>query len=114
MQHPNRTLVAVGVLALAIGMLNALRPAHSQTDSALPAGEHLQIISTLLPSGIQQVLIVDTAVQSLAIYHVEPVNGKVQLKSVRRFAWDLQMEQFNGQVPLPSELREMRPAESGR
>ena len=89
----------------------AQQPAHSQTASASGrgAGEELQIVSVMLPSGVQQLTILDVAGRTLAIYHVEPTAGKLQLKSVRRLAWDLQMEHFNGQSPLPSELRQVQP-----
>jgi hypothetical protein len=83
---------------------------HSQSsDGKAPDDGRLQVISTLLPSGVQQLAIVDTRSRSLAVYHIEPTAGKVQLRSVRNMLWDLQMEHFNGQSPLPSELRQVQP-----
>ena len=69
----------------------------------------LQIQSTMLPAGVQQLSVLDSQTKSLAVYHIEPSSGKLQLKSVRNLRWDLQMEHFNGQSPLPSELRQAQP-----
>lgn len=69
----------------------------------------MHVLSSMLPSGIQQIVVLDPAEKSMAVYHVEPLHGKIQLKSVRRVFWDLRMEQFNGQSPLPSELRQVQP-----
>ncbi len=73
------------------------------------ANDSLQIVSTMLPSGTQQIVVVEPAARTLAVYHVEPAQGKIQLKSVRNLVWDLRMENFNGQSPLPSELRQVEP-----
>ena len=69
-----------------------------------PASE-TQVLSTLLPNGVQQVLIVDTRLQTLAVYHVDPAMGKIQLRSVRNLQMDLAVEDFNTLEPLPREMR---------
>lgn len=79
-------------------------PVLSQTDSKR-AESDVQVLSTMLPGGTQQVVVVDSKAQSMAVYHVEPAQGRITLKSVRRLTWDLQMEQFNAIAPLPSELK---------
>ena len=84
--------------------------AYSQHDAAVRLGENsLQMFSTLMPSGMQQVLVLDSQGKSMAVYQIEAGTGKIQLKSARNLQWDLQMEQFNGQAPLPSELRQVQP-----
>ena len=84
--------------------------ALSQTSTAAPTDrDGVQVVSTLLPTGTQQIVVVDTADRAMAVYHVEPSDGKIQLKSVRQMDWDLRMEHFNGQSPLPSELRQVSP-----
>ena len=86
----------------------------SQTSGA-PSGnmpqsaERLEVVSSMLPSGIQQIVVVDSQNRSMAIYHIDPSQGKLALRSVRNLSWDLSMEQFNGQAPLPSDLRQARP-----
>ncbi len=83
----------------------------SQTESGRVdvEGGRLQIVSTLLPTGVQQLVVLDREDRALAVYHVEPAQGKIQLKSVRRIVWDLKMEQFNADAPLPGELRNIQP-----
>jgi hypothetical protein len=87
----------------------------SQTLGGKPAvatesqGEPLQIVSSMLPTGTQQIVVLDGSARSMAVYHIDAAQGKIQLKSVRNLAWDLRMEHFNGQVPLPSELRQVEP-----
>ncbi len=41
----------------------------------------------------------------MSVYHVESATGEIALKSVRRFHWDLQMDEFNGDSPSPREIR---------
>ena len=86
----------------------------SQTSGApsgnmSPSTERLEVISSLLPNGVQQIVVVDSQNRSMAIYHIDPTQGKLVLRSVRNLTWDLSMEQFNGQAPLPSDLRQARP-----
>lgn len=81
--------------------------AYSQTNAAPEGG--LQVLSALLPTGVQQISVIDSRTKALAVYHVDPATGKIQLKSARNLAWDLQMEHFNGQSPLPSEIRQVQP-----
>ena len=84
--------------------------AYSQQEIvARPLLSSLQVQSTMLPSGVQQLSVIDSQSKSLAVYHIEPTTGKILLKSVRSLQWDLQMEHFNGQAPLPSELRQAQP-----
>ena len=84
--------------------------AYSQQEAASrPSQNSLQVQSAMLPSGVQQMLVIDSQAKSLAVYHIESTTGKILLKSVRNLQWDLQMEHFNGQVPLPSELRQVQP-----
>jgi hypothetical protein len=82
---------------------------HSQTPAGVSDQSPVQMVSTMLPTGIQQLVVLDVRTRTMAVYHVEPVNGKLQLKSVRNLVWDLQMEHFNGQPPLPGELRQVQP-----
>ncbi|MEO8270136.1 MAG: hypothetical protein ABI557_10460 [Aureliella sp.] len=84
--------------------------AYSQQEAAArPFQSLLQVQSVMLPSGVQQLSVIDSQVKSLAVYHLEPTTGKILLKSVRNLQWDLQMEHFNGQAPLPGELHQVQP-----
>lgn len=106
-------VVVSGVLFWLLSPSLATR--HGQTAYSQQSAESrglegaLQIQSALLPGGVQQLSVLDPQAKSLAVYHIEPTSGKLQLKSVRNLRWDLQMEHFNGQSPLPSELRQAQP-----
>jgi hypothetical protein len=57
---------------------------------------------------VQQVTIIDPKSRVMAVYHVaagQEKSGEIELKSVRKFDWDLQMEEFNATNPLPREVR---------
>jgi hypothetical protein len=59
--------------------------------------------------GVQQVTIIDPKSRAMAVYHVKKATSTgetvIELKSVRKFEWDLQMEEFNATTPLPREVR---------
>jgi hypothetical protein len=80
-------------------------PNYPQVAAA--GNDHLLMTTSLLADGRQQVVVTDTNAKTMAIYEVEPVTGKVLLRSVRDIKWDLQMEQFNATSPTPGEIRNM-------
>ncbi|GAB5403461.1 MAG: hypothetical protein Aurels2KO_16920 [Aureliella sp.] len=101
---------------LAIVVLSLHRNLNSQTatttqhpNTSAVSGGNIQVVSTLLANGTQQLVVTDTAARVMAVYHVDSNQGKLQLLSVRSLIWDLRMEEFNAQVPLPSELRAVQP-----
>ena len=61
--------------------------------------------SVILSNGIQQLAILDHAKSSIAVYHIEPNTGDIQLKSVRRIDADFALEEFNLSEPTPSTIR---------
>ena len=107
--------IAGAVILWGIGYPSALlsqSPGVSTPNQGLPspnqtAGGQLQMVATMLPTGTQQIVVLDSSQRSLAVYHVD--NGNLQLRSVRSLVWDLRMEEFNGTPPLPSELRRVQP-----
>ncbi|MCA9192875.1 MAG: hypothetical protein KDB03_13960 [Planctomycetales bacterium] len=94
----------IGVGLVCFGM--ATSESYSQVGTnMLSAGTNLQVLSANLPSGIQQVVVVDSELRTMAVYQIDPVQGKIQLKSARNVAFDLRLDEFNAMQPLPSELR---------
>ena len=61
--------------------------------------------SVILSNGIQQLAVLDQAKSSIAVYHIEPNTGDIQLKSVRRIDADFSLEEFNLSEPTPSTIR---------
>lgn len=56
----------------------------------------------------QQITIIDPKTRTMAVYlvDVKASGGEyVQLVSVRKCEWDLQMEEFSATAPLPREVR---------
>ncbi len=61
--------------------------------------------SVILANGFQQLAVVDHAKTTIAVYHIDPSSGDIQLKSVRRFDADFALEEFNLSEPTPSTIR---------
>ena len=81
------------------GHITVVGPSHSAATAT-----HLMSSATL-SNGSQQIVLVDPAKLTVAVYHVEPNKGDVQLKSVRRIDADFSLEEFNLSEPTPSTIR---------
>ena len=75
-----------------------------QAAAASAAGDMI-VHTAPLASGRTQVVVVDVGRRALAVYHVEPDQGVIGLKSVRNITADLQLDEFNTAAPLPAEVR---------
>lgn len=61
--------------------------------------------SVILANGFQQIALVDHAKSTMAVYHIDPSSGDIQLKSVRRLDADFALEEYNLSQPTPSTIR---------
>ena len=61
--------------------------------------------SVILANGFQQIAVFDHAKTTMAVYHIDPNSGDIQLKSVRRMDADFALEEFNLREPTPSTIR---------
>ncbi|HOM17516.1 MAG TPA: hypothetical protein PLQ00_09320 [Thermoguttaceae bacterium] len=61
--------------------------------------------STTVGEKYQQVTLIDPKSRSMSVYHIDLAEGKIRLRSVRNFHWDLQLIHLNGQPPLPREIQ---------
>jgi hypothetical protein len=52
----------------------------------------------------QQLTIIDPVKQVVCVYHVDGLDGKIALRSVRRIHWDMEIVDFNGVAPSPREI----------
>jgi hypothetical protein len=50
--------------------------------------------------------IIDPQTRAIGVYHISRDTGEIQLKSIRNFSSDLQVEEFNSGSPLPKDIRE--------
>lgn len=94
-------LIAVATVTLNTGKQNAFaQPGHlpELTDSNLTAFSS--------PTG-QQLLVLDKRQRVLGVYHVDPKNGQITLRSVRNIRWDLELDDFNSSEPDPAKVRSL-------
>jgi hypothetical protein len=50
------------------------------------------------------VILIDSVQQVISVYHIARDDGQIQLKSVRKIAWDSSLTDFNTSKPLPDEI----------
>ncbi len=98
-------LVGVGLLATFVGGEAPTREVFGQSAAGgVSTNQNLIALVTNL-DGREQLTLIDTTTRVMGIYHIDRASGRVELKSVRDFRWDLQMMEFNGVSPLPGEIR---------
>ncbi|MGE0605995.1 MAG: hypothetical protein AB7O62_02635 [Pirellulales bacterium] len=84
--------------------------ANLAADQGLPSDGRGELITQLVPlpnQTLQMLTVIDPRTQSLSVYHINPINGEIELKAVRCLRYDLQVEEFNGVSPLPREIRSL-------
>ncbi len=102
-------VVLVGAAALFTGWPAGADPAHGVPGFGGLSSGHAQqgLISYVHTSETNPtvVLLIDPAQQVMSVYHIDRDSGEIQLKSVRKFAWDLGLTDYNTDKPLPEEIR---------
>jgi hypothetical protein len=73
----------------------------------MAAAGDLMAFSAESREGPDQVTLIDAKAMVMGVYHIDRATGMIELKCVRKFRWDLQMEEFNGQRPLPRQIRDL-------
>jgi hypothetical protein len=82
--------------------------ALAQRATVLPeASAGLIALPSLSADGRQMLTVIDPQRQTLAYYQIDATRGEIVLKGVRNLHWDLQIEEYNGTSPLPSEVRSL-------
>lgn len=108
--------VMLGVLTVA-GLVMAAwgaTPGRREVPAPSPpllhqAGAGNELIAVPGPTGEkgQLLTVIDPKTRVMSVYHIESATGKIALRSVRNIHWDLQMTEFNGERPLPQEIRSL-------
>ena len=101
-------LVVAGLVVTAAGVtanpsVGSPQPIAAGRPSGTGGG--LIALSTCVGDKYQQVTVIDPKTEAMSVYHVDLADGKIRLRSVRNFHWDLQMAHFNGTTPLPREIQ---------
>ena len=101
-------LVTVGLFVFA-AWVAPLGEARAQRPGQHDAGPNAELIALSADTaGGQQLTIIDPRQRVMAVYLLNAkASGEdtIRLKSVRKFDWDLKMEEFNAASPLPREVR---------
>lgn len=105
-------LVMVGLVVSVVGVCSQRNPVFAQYPAEYPSHRgktdaQLIAFSVSAGEGRQQITLIDPIARVMSVYHVETASGEIALKSVRRFQWDLQMEEFNGVTPSPRDIRSL-------
>ena len=83
---------------------DAQRPLPSSRSAVDPA---MVAMTTDIDERRTQLTIIDPQTRGMVVYHIDKISGEVSLRSVRNIHWDLQMDEFNGNSPLPREIRSL-------
>jgi hypothetical protein len=113
-------LVGACVVAVAVGFLDRRQEVMAQHpftqtaySQAAPqpgtpvygsGGELIAVPSPMGDKG-QLLTVIDPRQQTMGVYWIEAGTGKITLRSVRNIRFDLMMMDFNGDNPLPREIR---------
>jgi hypothetical protein len=110
-------LVVAGVVTLAMCLVDRRgeamgqhvvpysQPTPPQTcPQPISGGELIAVPSPVGDKG-QMLTVLDPRQQTMGVYWIEAGTGKITLRSVRNIRYDLQMTDFNGDNPLPREIR---------
>ena len=113
-------MAGIGVVALAVGLLDrrqevmaqhpytqtafAPPPGPQPAPPAVSGGELIAVPSPMGDKG-QLLTVIDPRQQAMGVYWIEAGSGKITLRSVRNIRYDLMMMDFNGDNPLPREIR---------
>jgi hypothetical protein len=108
-------LVGAGVLTLAVCLVDhrgevmaqhvgSYSQPSSQTAQPICGGELIAVPSPVGDKG-QMLTVLDPRQQTMGVYWIEAGTGKITLRSVRNIRYDLQLTDFNGENPLPREIR---------
>ena len=84
----------------------AYSPAAPQPGTPVygSGGELIAVPSSMSDKG-QLLTVLDPRQQTMGVYWIEASTGKITLRSVRNIRYDLLMTDFNGDNPLPREIR---------
>jgi len=113
-------VMLVGAAAMLVGWSAGADPAHGVPGQSNRAPSRDQSQGGLLSGHAQRglvsyvhtsetkptsVILIDPAEKVMSVYYIVRETGEIQLKSVRKFTWDLGLTDYNTSDPLPEEIR---------
>jgi hypothetical protein len=102
-------LVGAGLVAVLIGLFGQRCEVFGQRmalpqNSTAGSGDLIAVTSSVGEKG-HLLTVIDPRQQTIGVYSIDLLTGKITLRSVRAIRWDLQMTDFNCDNPLPREVR---------
>lgn len=102
------TLLGAVIVAALVGSWDVSQEAFADRPTAVYAATGSELIAVPGESDDGQLLtVIDTRQRVMSVYRIEGKAGKITLLSVRNIQWDLQLTEFNGEHPLPQEIRRL-------
>jgi hypothetical protein len=99
-------LAGIGLAAATGGALEVGGNAPAPSRPVMGGGDII-VIPFGLPEKGPLLSVIDPRQRVLSVYRLDPASGKIALKSVRNLRWDLQMNDFNNEPPLPREIQSL-------
>ncbi len=97
--------VMVTVVLFACSRMEPAAVAQHSLAAEPSGGPTMLMAHAPLPTGGQQIVVIDTEQRVIGSYHVTKDTGEITLKSIRNIRYDLLMEEFNGGEPKPRDIR---------
>ena len=101
------TLVAAVIVVACVGSWDSGQEAYAERPTVYAAAGGDLIAVPAETDGGQVLTVIDTRQRVMSVYGIDGGTGKITLLSVRNIQWDLQLSEFNGEHPLPQEIRNM-------
>ena len=101
-------LTGAGLVFAALGASDHHGEACAQRvvpPHTVPSGGDLIVLPMPGAEKAQQLVVVDPKLRAMSVYQIDPLSGKIALRSVRNIHWDLQVTHLNNESPLPEEIR---------
>jgi hypothetical protein len=103
-------LIGAGLIVAALGGFGQRSDVFAQRmQPVLSPGSDGELLVVPISSGDkgQLLAVIEPRLRVMSVYRIDPLSGKIALKSVRNFTWDLQMTYLNNEAPLPQEIKSM-------
>ena len=103
-------LVGAALVLVALGTSEhrgAVFAQQFEPHGRVATGDRLIALSTPDGGNGQLLTVIDPVQRVISVYRVDLATGKIALRSVRNINWDLRMSEFNGENPLPREIRSL-------
>jgi hypothetical protein len=100
-------LAGIGLAAATGGALEVGGDASTPTRPVMGGGGDLIVVPFGSPEKGPLLSVIDPRQRVMSVYRLDPTSGKIALKSVRNLHWDLQMNDFNNEPPLPREIQSL-------